>query len=73
MTNILSVNIAKYNSYDEAKQHMLEQGVKYLGWLNAGISVPKGDYQKAFSNRSGSSCLYVDPIKRIAYSVDMGD
>ena len=73
MTEILSVNIAKYSSYEEAKEHIIAQGVKYLGWLNAGISIPKGNYEKAFSNWSGSSCLYVDLVKRIAYSVDMGD
>lgn len=73
MTELFPVNIAKYYSYEEAKEHMLAQGVKYLGWLNAGISLPKGKYEKVFSNWSGSSCLYVDPITRVAYSVDMGD
>ena len=73
MTTILQVKIDNYSSYEEAKQKMLEQGVTYIGWLNAGISIPKGNYEKVFSNRSGSSCLYVDPIRRIAYSVDMGD
>jgi len=73
MTEILLVNIAKYSSYEEAKEHILAQGVKYLGWLNDGISLPKGNYEKAFSNWSGSSCLYVDPLTRVAYSVDMGD
>lgn len=73
MTNILLVEITKYYSYEEAKEHILAQGVNWLGWLNSGITLPKGNYEKAFSNRSGSSCLYVDPIKRIAYSVDMGD
>ena len=73
MTKLFPVNIAKYSSYEQAKEHMLAQGVKYLGWLNAGISLPIGNYEKVFSNWSGSSCLYVDPIKRVSYSVDMGD
>lgn len=74
MTIILLVDIyTKYHSYTEAKEHMLAQGVKHLGWLNSGITLPEGNYEKVYSNRSGSSCLYVDPVKRLAYSVDMGD
>ncbi len=73
MTTISTVTVGTYSTYEEAKRHMLEQGVTYIGWLNAGISIPRGNYDKVFSNRSGSSCLYVDPVRRIAYSVDMGD
>lgn len=63
-----------YNDYSEAMKDLDEQGVVHLGWLNAGISIPKHlNCQKVYSNRSGSSCLYCDPIYRISYSVDMGD
>ena len=70
---ILKVQIDKYYSYDEALGAMEEQGVKHLGWLNGGIKVPEGDYERVYMNWSGSSTLYVDAVKRIAYSVDMGD
>lgn len=63
-----------YNNYREAFSHMEEQNVVHLGWLNSGITVPKHlNCQKVYSNWSGSSCLYCDPIYRISYSVDMGD
>lgn len=62
-----------YSHYTAAFDHMIAQGVKHIGWLNSGITPPEGDYQKVYSNRSGSSCLYCDPVTRIAYSVDMGD
>ena len=63
-----------YTNYEEAFNHMEEQNVHHLGWLNAGISVPKHlKCEKVYSNRSGSSCLYCDPIYRVSYSVDMGD
>lgn len=64
----------KYDNYREAFEDMEQQGVVHLGWLNAGISVPKHlNCEKVYSNRSGSSCLYCDPIYRVSYSVDMGD
>ena len=63
-----------YESYKEAFDHMEEQNVHHLGWLNSGISVPKHlNCEKVYSNRSGSSCLYCDPVYRVSYSVDMGD
>ena len=64
----------KYDNYREAFNHMEQQNVVHLGWLNAGITVPKYlNCEKVYSNWSGSSCLYCDPIYRISYSVDMGD
>lgn len=63
----------KYNSYSEAMDHLDNQGVVHLGWVNAGITIPAHLFAtKVYSNRSGSSCLYCDPIYRVAYSVDMG-
>ena len=74
MTNIDEVIVQGYQSYTEAYDDMTRQGVKHLGWLNSGIKVPEHlNCQKVYSNWSGSSCLYVDPIYRISYSVDMGD
>lgn len=71
---INQVEFKHYDNYSEAMQHLDQQGVVHLGWLNAGIRVPKHlNCQKVYSNRSGSSCLYCDPIYRISYSVDMGD
>lgn len=68
------VVIKDYDNYTEAMNDLDNQGVVHLGWLNAGISIPKHlNCQKVYSNRSGSSCLYCDPIYRISYSVDMGD
>lgn len=64
----------KYNDYNEAMEDMNQQGVVHLGWLNEGITIPKHlKCQKVYSNWTGSSCLYCDPIYRISYSVDMGD
>lgn len=64
----------KYNDYNEAMEDMNQQGVVHLGWLNGGITIPKHlKCQKVYSNWTGSSCLYCDPIYRISYSVDMGD
>jgi hypothetical protein len=62
-----------YGSYMEALYHMEQQGVRHLGWLNSGIDVP-GYYcfRRIYKNLSGSSCLFVDPIYRVSYSVDMG-
>ena len=63
-----------YENYKDAYKHLDNQGVVHLGWLNAGITVPKHlNCVKVYSNWSGSSCLYCDPIYRISYSVDMGD
>lgn len=68
------VVIKDYDNYNEAMEDMNQQEVVHLGWLNAGITIPKHlNCQKVYSNRSGSSCLYCDPIYRISYSVDMGD
>jgi hypothetical protein len=68
------VKIANYTNYHDALQDMLNQDVRHVGWVNSGIHIPKHlKFEKVFSNSSGSSCLYVDPIHRIAYSVDMGD
>ena len=76
MTEVIinTVVFNKYNDYNEAMEDMNQQEVVHLGWLNAGITIPKHlNCQKVYSNRSGSSCLYCDPIYRISYSVDMGD
>jgi hypothetical protein len=70
---ILKVEIKHYDNYNEAFEDMISQDVKHIGWLNSGIKTPEGNYTKVYSNWSGSSCLYVNPITRIAYSVDMGD
>jgi hypothetical protein len=71
---IVPVKIANYTNYHDALQDMLNQGVRHVGWMNAGIYIPEHlKFEQVFSNRSGSSCLYVDPLHRIAYSVDMGD
>lgn len=65
---------SEYGSYMEALYHMDQQGVRHLGWLNAGIDVPKHYcFQLVYKNWSGSSSLFVDPYYRICYSVDMGD
>lgn len=72
---ILKVVINRsYPDYSDALKHMTDQGVNHLGWLNGGVKVPDHcTFEKVYSNRSGSSCLYVDPVYRVAYSVDMGD
>lgn len=72
MITINLVRFREYNSYNEAMRDLEEQGVVHLGWLNEGITVPKHlSCKHVYSNRSGSSCLYCDPVFRIAYSVDM--
>ena len=73
MTTISKVKIKSYDNYKEALDDMVYQGVNHVGWLNSGISMPHGEFVKVFSNRSGSSCLYCDVVRRVAYSVDMGD
>jgi len=72
---VLDVDIrSRYSSHMDALYHMEQQGVRHLGWLNSGIDIP-GHYcfRMIYNNWSGSSCLYVDPIYRVSYSVDMGD
>ena len=62
------------DSYREAFEDLNRQGVRHLGWLNSGINLPHYcNWEKFYSNWSGSSCLYVDRIRRLSYSVDMGD
>ena len=62
----------RYGSYMEALYHMEQQGVRHLGWLNGGIELPAHyAFELIYKNWSGSSCLFVDPIYRVAYSVDM--
>lgn len=74
MTTIDEVIIQKYQSYSDAYDDMQRQGVKHLGWVNSGIVIPEHlNCQHVYSNWSGTSCLYVDVIHRIGYSVDMGD
>lgn len=70
---ILKVNTKTYETYSEALEHLISQGVKHIGWLNNGISIPKGNYTTIYRNWSGSSTLECDLRTRIAYSVDMGD
>lgn len=71
---VKSVELRKpYASYQEAFEHMAQQGVKHFGWINSGISVPDGNYTTVYRNYSGSSTLEVDLLKRISYSADMGD
>lgn len=68
------VIINEYDNYSEALEDMLSQGVMHLGWVNSGIKIPEHyKFIRVFSNWSGTSCLYCDPIYRVAYSVDMGD
>ncbi len=63
-----------YDNYNEALKDIENQGVKHLGWLNTGVEVPEHyTFEKVFSNRSGTMCLYCDTIHRVSYSVDMGD
>ena len=64
-----------YNSYSEAHSHLLSIRFKDLGWLNSGVKIPPhyNCSKKVYSNWSGSSCIYADPIYRVFYSVDMGD
>jgi len=70
---ILLVDLGEHSSYEGALDHLKNQHVKHVGWVNdSSVIVPKGNYQKVYSNWSGSSCLYCDPVTRIAYSVDMG-
>tara|TARA_R110000868_G_scaffold222740_5_gene474598 strand:- start:1042 stop:1278 length:237 start_codon:yes stop_codon:yes gene_type:complete len=69
-----AVVIKNYSNYSQAMEDLDNQGVIHLGWLNSGIDIPKHlRCEKVYSNWSGSSCLYCDPIYRISYSVDMGD
>jgi len=71
---INQVVIKEYDTYKDAFDDMESQGVTHLGWLNGGVQVPKYlNCEKVYSNQSGSSCLYCDPIYRVSYSVDMGD
>ena len=71
---IIPATILEYDNYDEAMIHLNDQGVIHLGWLNSGITLPEHcTFEKVYSNYSGSSCLYCDPIYRVSYSVDMGD
>ena len=71
---ILKVAVqASYHTYNEAMEDLTNQGVKHLGWLNAGIDVPYGTYERVYKNYSGSSTLMCDLTRRISYSVDMGD
>jgi hypothetical protein len=74
-TNINPVIINEdYADYSEAFEHMISQGVKHLGWLNAGITLPENcNWKRVYKNCSGSSTLMVDTTKRLMYSVDMGD
>ena len=73
-TTLLTVTLKKYDSYDQAKKDLINQGCKDLGWLNGGITLPKtATFVSAFSNRSGTQCLYCDITHRLIYSVDMGD
>ena len=64
----------QYSDYYNAYEDMDRQNVKHLGWLNTGVEVPEHyTFEKVFSNRSGTMCLYCDTIHRVSYSVDMGD
>lgn len=73
-TTIALVVLRRYHSYQECYDDLISQGCKDLGWVNGGAVVPKElRCEKAYSNRSGSSCIYVDTIRRMFYSVDMGD
>jgi len=72
--SIIKVAMNSHDYYGSALADLANQYVKHLGWLNSGVELPKDcHWEKFYSNRSGSSCLYVDRIKRLAYSVDMGD
>jgi hypothetical protein len=74
MTEILKVKLQdKYYSYGEALEDLKQQGVKHLGWLNAGINIPQGDYTRVYKDWGGCSVLMCNLETRIAYSVDMGD
>ena len=71
---LLPVVLKEYSSHDECTRDLLNQGCKSLGWLNSGIKLPEGfNSTSAFSTRRGTSEVYVDVIRRMFYSVDMGD
>lgn len=74
LTFVQDIN-ESYDSYQECCDDLVHKGYRHLGWLNSGVYIPK-HYKcsvNAYSNQSGSSCIYVDPIHRVFYSVDMGD
>jgi hypothetical protein len=75
MTTIDKVIIKEqYENYRAAQQDMFNQGVNHLGWLNEGVKIPEGHtFERVYSNYTGSMCLYCDIIRRVSYSVDMGD
>lgn len=59
--------------YSEILKSLEDKGYKHLGWLNGGITVPKGEYVRVYINSSGSSTLMVDHNTKLMYSVDQGD
>lgn len=71
----------EYDFYSQAHYDMIAQGVKHLGWINdprvetevKNLMDSGHKFTEVFANRSGSSCLYVDKVNKIAYSVDRGD
>lgn len=61
-------------SYTECHNFLKDYGYKDYGWLNAGnVKLPTCNFEKVYSNRSGSSCLYGNHEFMVMYSVDMGD
>ncbi len=69
----MEVLLKQYHTYTEALTDLTNQGIIHLGWLNAGIKVPEGDYTTVFKNYSGSSTLMCDTKQKISFSIDMGD
>jgi hypothetical protein len=64
----------EFYGYNEIRDFLESLGYKDLGWKNSGITVPVGiTFIEQYSNRSGSTCLYVSHDTKKMYSVDMGD
>lgn len=62
------------HGYNEIMDFLESNDYKHLGWKNSGITLPQSiTFTEQYSNRSGSTCLYVSHDTKQMYSVDMGD
>lgn len=74
MATIDKVQIGRYTNQRECVKDLLDQGCKDLGWVNDHTFIRPREFngERAFFSKRGFEII-VDPIRRMFYSVDMGD
>jgi len=64
-------NVPIFKHLKLCNEFIISNGIKYLGSLNSGITIPKSIYHTSYKSYSGSTIIMIDPFQKVYYDVDM--